>query len=233
MAALKEVKKGKNFVVYTDGQSECILLKNITFSYPHFGRAHSQTDNETGKTRLTWGGVAMLNKDTHEAAYNACEDLLKELLEKKEAKVARDKRCLKDGDSDEDGDIPAEYKNHWYISFSENADPNGKRAPVRPAVRDEFGKFMIDPNKAHDGEYLGRAINAIDTKFYGGCKGSVLIRPWYFNGKAANGQTYPKRLLSGYLGVQWLEDGKPFGNGRIDESAADWDKSDDDDGDGL
>lgn len=233
MAALKEVRKGKNFVVYSDGNSECILLKDIRFSYPNFGTAREQKDNDTGKVRVSWGGVAMMEKGKHDEAKDALHKILSALLTKNEATVAKDKRCLKDGDDEDLGEVPAEYKSHWYVTFNEDASRSGA---VRPAVRDEFGKLVVDPNKAHDAEYVARAIKSIDSKFYGGCYGSVLIRPWYFNGKAKDGKTYPKRLLAGYAGVQFLRDGKPFGSGRIDESTVAWDSDESGDnggGDGL
>lgn len=237
MAALKETGKGKNFVLYTDGENDLVLLKNVRFSFPHYGAKHRQEDKETGKVRNTWGGVAMLPKKTHEVARDELAGIIKRLLEKNEAKVPADKRFLKDGD-DEEADIPEEYKGHWTVSFSESADPGKSgRAPVRPPVRNEFGKLMIDPERGHDADYVRQAVEAIDEKFYGGCWGNVLVRPWYFNGKANNGETYPKRILCGYAGVQLIKtpagcDDKPFGNGRIDSSGAAWDTSDDDD-DGL
>lgn len=230
MAALKEVRKGKNFVVYSDGNNECILLKDVRFSYPNHGTAREQKDNDTGRVRVSWGGVAMLEKGKHDETKEALNKILADLLRKNEATVAKDKRCLKDGDDEDLGEVPAEYKGHWYVTYNEDAARSGA---VRPAVRDEFGKLIVDPGKAHDAEYVARAIKSIDTKFYGGCYGSVLIRPWFFNGKAKDGKTYPKRLLAGYAGVQFLRDGKPFGTGRIDESAADWDTTSDDGGDGL
>jgi hypothetical protein len=229
--ALKEIEKGKNYVVYTDGKAKSILLKGVRFSYPHFGSKHVQKD-EDGNERASWGGVAMLDKDTHEAAKNALEKIIKELLaQNDDAKVAKDKRCLRDGDADDEGDIGAELKNHWYVSFKENAESGGGRAPIRPAVRNEFGKLMIEPEKAHDPDYVRQAIEAIDTKFYGGCYGNVLIRPWFFAGKAKNSsKTFPKRVSAGYGGVQFTKDGTPFGNGRIDESSAAWDSDGSDDG---
>ena len=236
MAALKETTKGKNYVLYTDGTNELVLLKNVRFSFPHYGRKHENKDKDTGKVRNAWNGVAMLPKSTHEAAHDVLVGIMKKMLEVNEAKVARENRFLRDGDNEE-ADIPSEYKDHWYVTFSESADPGKSgRAPARPPVRDQFGKLMIDPERGHDAEYMQAALDLIDEKAYGGCWGNVLVRPWYFNGKAANGETYPKRLLCGYAGVQLIKtpagcDDKPFGNGRIDSSGAAWDTSDEDDED--
>jgi hypothetical protein len=91
----------------------------------------------------------------------------------------------------------------------------------RPAVRDEHGRLMIDPERAHDHEYISGAISAIDDTFYGGCWISVLLRPWYFNGTVkGKAKTFPKRLCCGFTGVKFVKDDKPFGNGRIDDSDA-------------
>ena len=75
-----------------------------------------------------------------------------------------------------------------------------------------------------------------DESFYGGCWGNLLIRPWYFNGKAKGStKTYPKRICCGYNGVQFLKDDTPFGSGRIDDTAAWGGEGDDDtsDNDGM
>lgn len=217
MATLEKVKSGTNFVIYKHGESKLIKIENVRFSYPHFG-AQKEDEDEQGNIKRSWQGVAMLSKQTHVAAKEAFVELMNELMTANEVKIAPEYRCIKNGD-DKDDEL---MHGNWLISFSES----GKN---RPAVRNQKGELITD-------------IEVIDDKFYGGCYGSVLLRPWYFNGKAKNkSKTYPKRICCGFNGVQFLRDGDPFGNGRINDEEAWGDESkssgssdsNDDDGDGL
>lgn len=219
MAALKSVKKGKNFEVFEDERGEKLIrLDNVRVSYPSFGTQKEQEDDNGGKTK-SWGGVAMLPKSTHVEAKDAFMAILNSIMEREKVKIPSEFRCIKNGDERD----KEEYADHWVINFSDK-----KR---RPAVRDEHGRLMIDPERAHDHEYIEGAISAIDEKLYGGCWISVLLRPWYFGGKSkASPKTFPKRLCCGFTGVKFVKDDKPFGNGRIDDSDAWGEPSGGDDG---
>lgn len=216
MAALEVLKKGNNFTLYKNGDERLIKIDNVRFSYPHFGEMQEQ-EGESGKKEKSWGGVAMLPKDTHKEAKDAFMEILNALLTKNEAKVEPQNRCIKNGDDKEDENMAG----HWLITFKEK-DPSR-----RPGVRDKQGKQYTDS----DGNI---STEKIDEAFYGGCWGSVLLRPWYFNGKAKNAtKTFPKRLCCGFTGVQKLKDDTPFGQGRIDDSDAWGVPSNDSGGDGL
>lgn len=211
MAKLVLKKSGKNFKLYTDeaGEEQFIKLENVRFSYPNFGHKREQ-ESDTGKTRESWGGVAMLGKDTHKEAKAELDKIMESILTKNKARVESGNRFLKDGDDKEDENMHG----HWLATFSE-----GKR---QPTIRDENGEIMGDKTE-------------IDDKFYGGCWGHVLIRPWFFNGKAkGDSKTYPKRISCGFTGAQFTKDDTPFGNGRVDDGDA-WDTagSSDDGDDGL
>jgi len=224
---IKSVKKGKNYELFEDDRGEKLIrIDNVRVSYPAFGRQKEQED-DNGGTSKSWGGVAMLDKATHVEAKDAFMAILTAIMDKEKVKIPPEFRCIKNGD-DKDKE---EYNGHWLINFSDK-----KR---RPAVRDENGRLMIDPERAHDHEYIEGALDAIDERFFGGVWISVLLRPWYFNGKSrASAKTYPKRLCCGFTGVKFVKTDKPFGNGRIDDSDA-WGEaseattSDDDAGDGL
>lgn len=195
MASLEKLKEGKNFIVYKSGDQKLIKIENIRFSYPHFGEQR-EDESDTGGTKKSWGGVAMLPKSTHVEAKDAFVAIMNELMAANEVKVPPEYRCIKNGD-DKDDEL---MHGHWLISFSDSK--------VRPSARDERGGLI-------------EGSAAIDEKFYGGCWGSVLLRPWYFNGKAKNStKTYPKRICCGFTGVQFLKDDKPFGTGRIDDTEA-------------
>lgn len=195
MAALETIKTGKNFIVYKSGDQKLIKIEGVRFSYPHFG-VKKVDESDDGSKKESWGGVAMLPKATHVEAKDAFKELMDELMAANEVKIPPEYRCIKNGDDKEDENMAG----HWLITFNDSQR--------RPAVRDQKGGLMIDEH-------------AIDEKLYGGCWGSVLLRPWYFNGKAKNStKTFPKRICCGFTGVQFLKDDKPFGNGRIDDSEA-------------
>jgi hypothetical protein len=206
---LKSVKKGTNFEVFEDDRGEKLIrIDNVRISYPAFGNQKEQED-DSGAVSKSWGGVAMLPKTTHVAAKDAFMAILTGITDKEKVKIPPEFRCIKNGD-DKDKE---EYEDHWVINFS---DKNR-----RPAVRDEHGRLMIDPERAHDHEYIEGALATIDEVFYGGCWVSVLLRPWYFNGKSKkSSKTFPKRLCCGFTGVKFVKDDKPFGQGRVDDSDA-------------
>lgn len=200
MASLEKIKQGPNFIVYKSGDQKLIKIENVRFSYPHFG-AKRVDEDENGNKKENWGGVALLSKEEHVDAKKAFDELMKDLMVANEVKIPAEFRCLKDGDERDD----EHAQGHWTISFS---DSNR-----RPAVRDQRAALMTDET-------------AIDDKFYGGCYGSVLLRPWYFNGQAkGKSKSYPKRICCGFTGVQFLRDGEPFGNGRINDDDAWGDES--------
>jgi hypothetical protein len=214
MASLDKIKQGTNFIVYKNGDQKLIKIENIRFSYPHFGEAREE-EREDGSKKRAWQGVAMLPKSTHVAAKDAFVEIMRELEAANEVRVPPEYKCIKNGD-DKDDEL---MHDHWLISFSES----GKN---RPSARNQKGEIIAD-------------IKVVDDKFYGGCWGSVLLRPWYFNGTAKNStKKYPKRICCGYNGVQFLRDDEPFGNGRIDDTEAWGNESSkgnavDDDDDGL
>ncbi len=200
MASLEKIKQGPNFIVYKSGDQKLIKIENVRFSYPHFG-AKRVDEDENGNKKENWGGVALLSKETHVAAKDAFVELIKELMTTNEVKIPSEYRCIKDGDEKDDENAHG----NWTISFS---DSNR-----RPAVRDQRAVLMTDEA-------------AIDDKFYGGCYGSVLLRPWYFNGQAkGKSKPFPKRICCGFTGVQFLRDGEPFGSGRINDDDAWGDES--------
>lgn len=194
MATMEKLKSGKNFIIYGDGDRKLIKIEDIRFSYPHFGHV-KENEDDNGNVKKSWGGVAMLPKKTHVEAKEAFIGLLNELQDANKVKVPPEYRCIKNGD-DKDDEV---MHGHWLITFNEA----GRHRPPARTVRAEV---ISDPDE-------------IDEVFFGGCWGSVLLRPWFFNGKAKNStKTYPKRLICGYNGVQFLRKDKPFGTGVIDDT---------------
>lgn len=213
MAHMEVVKKGKNFILYKADDRDLIKIEGVRFSYPFFGEQREEESEDDGSKRKSWRGVAMLPKATHGAAKEAFMQLVEKLKNSNKVKIPSEYICLKDGDDKDDESMHG----HWLISFSDS----GKR---RPSVRTVHNEILTESEE-------------IDEMFYGGCWGSVLLRPWYFNGQAkGKKKTYPKRICCGYNGVQFLRGDTPFGSGRVDDTDAWGDESgggDDDDEDGI
>ena len=209
MASLQKLKSGKNYEIYTDGKDKFVKVL-VRISYPHFGVIRTNTDQNTGKTRKSWDGMGLMPKATHKEAYEAINTIIEEIKAnainektgKKGVFVEDSNLFLKDGDKKED----ETGHGHWTINFSD-----GSR---RPTVRRKNGEVMSDEEE-------------IDRLFVGGMWAYVMIRPWYFNGKAKNDpNNYPKRVSAGFVGAQYVKDDEPFGKGSIDDSDA-WGSVDD------
>lgn len=220
MSKLTVVKKIKNLTLFKDERDEHLIrIDNVRLSYPFLGKP-SVDEGDDGTTRTNWRLVGMLNKETHQEAYDFMVKEIKSILTKNEAKVQQDKWFLQDGDEKEDPNMA----DHWLVTASDSKN--------RPSVRDAAGRLFLDP-KERDEDEIEKAIMKIDNTFYGGCWGHILIRPWYFNGKAKTStKTYPKRVSANLVGVLFAKDDKPFGSGRVDESDA-WGDVKQDAGDGF
>lgn len=220
--ALQKIETGDRFEVYTDGKQKVIKLKNVRISFPACGTQKAQQDDDGNDTEdKAWQVTPMLKKGMHDAARARCRKLIDEILlehgtapqgggAKKPLKMEPQYICLKDGDEKD----RAEYEGHWIISASEKTR--------HPTARNVQGDLIMNDSE-------------IDKVFYGGCYANVMIRFWFFNGKA-KGKTkeFPKRVCAGFVGIQFLRDGEPFGQGRIDDTdawgAEDVASSDEDDG---
>lgn len=180
-----------------------IRIDNVRLSFPHIGTPQDN-ENDDGKTVKKFGVTGMLPKKTHNAAKDLIKAVIVKLIEDNETKVAKDKWFLLNGDDKEQ----EEYAGHFVVSTSESK---------RPTARKRDGSAMT-PDEA-------------DEIFYGGCWANIFIRPWYFNGKAKGGKTYPKRVCAGLVAIQFVRDDEPFGQGRIDDDGV-FDEVEGDDFDG-
>lgn len=212
MAERTIVSKVPNAVLYSDGS---IRVDNVRFSYPHFAKPF-ESEGDDGNKKLQYSCDGMMPKSTHGEAKELIKKVITELMTKNDVKVGTSFWFLKDGDKlAEEDDKKELLAGHWVIKSSE------KR---RPSVRKRNGEPMVE--------------SEIEDEIYGGMWGSLLIRPWYFNGKAKNGKTYPKRILANLIGAQKVKDDEPFGEGRVsDDGVFDAvggdDDGFDDDGGGL
>jgi len=218
MAQLKKIKEGENFKVFNDGTSDLILVENVRVSFPSVGHM-KEDEGDNGEIRRSYQSTPMLPKETHLAAKNAFVEIMNKLLTANEAKVPPEYRCIKNGDDTE----REEYQGHWVIASSESR---------RPIARDKRGVLYFDPEKIKDGAQAEAILDKIDDVFYGGVTVNILLRPWYFNGKAkGKTKTYPKRICCGFMGIQHVEDTPSFGQGRIDDTGV-WGAVGDDDAGG-
>lgn len=144
------VKRVKNATLY---EGHFIKISNVRLSYPHLDKPYAGDDGGEPK----FGLVAMLDKKTHKDAIALVESAITDLLKSnKNAKVAKDKRCLRDGDDSD----KEEYSGHYTISARESK---------RPTVRDAEG-VELDKDEIND-------------VFYAGCYADVFIRLWYQDNK--------------------------------------------------
>jgi hypothetical protein len=220
MAALKEIKRVKNAVLLVDaGGVEFVRIDNLRLSYPAYGAAKEETDDNgakvilpNGKAKTAWGGIGLGAKATHTEAKDLVKEVFMRLLAANPgAKVPQSQWAMKDGDHEDiQSKNGAEINaGHWMFSH--------KDSTRRPPVRDAKGDLVLEVDK-------------IDEMFYGGCWADLLVRPWYFNGKPKGStKDVPKRLLLGINGVKFRKDDTPFGNGVVNEEDV-WDTSGDDSG---
>jgi len=206
MSALKVIKSGENVKWMEDGEGQVyLLISKVRLSFPKLAHPELETDDDgrprtdkSGKQKSSFSGVFMMDKSTHKEAFKYCVEIINKLMKDNDAKVATDKKFIKDGD----GETREEYAGQWVISARESK---------RPPVRKRDGSLVIEPDM-------------IESMMPAGVHVNVLIRPWYFNGVVKGAQkTFPKRISCGLAGVQFnSDDGTRYGGGQIDESDV-WD----------
>lgn len=220
---LIKVGEGVNFELFSDkagGKPTVIKLKNVRVSFPAIGTPTDLEDDEGQKTgEQAWQATSMLTKDKHEAARAAARKMIDALLlengtdapggGKKALKMPPEYICMKDGDNL----TRIEYEGHWILASNEKK--------IQPTARTREGDLIRSDAEA-------------DKLFYGGCTANVMVRFWFFNGKA-KGKTkeYPKRICSGLVGIQFMKKTEPFGQGRIDDEDSWGNEGSEEDDDGL
>lgn len=162
-ALIRKLYNGKEQIgaLYEGGY---IKILNARASYPHLDEPYSGDDG--GKPKYSIVGLA--DKTTHEAVKDACIEVIGGLKKaNQDAKVAKDKLFIKDGDgSDKD-----EHEGMWVISAREDK---------RPKVRDGNGDLL--------------EVDEIADAIYPGCYVDIIIRPWFQDN--AYGKRINANLLS-------------------------------------
>lgn len=153
MATRQIVKRGKNYVVYSDGT---MRIDNVRGSYLHADKPYKgkAKRDDGGEAPAKYSVVGILSKETHEAAKAACDEFIRQVLkDNKDAKVGKKDWFIRDGD-DAGKD---EYENAWTINASELK---------KPKCRDRMGELVED----------GEDIRAM---FQSGFWFNILIKPWF------------------------------------------------------
>lgn len=169
-----------------------LRIDNVIASYPHLDKP-SAGDDPNATPKYSIQGLA--NKDTHAEVIALGREVLKKIMDEKKLKIGGDKLFMKDGDKWFEGKDECA---NCYVFTAREAD--------RPTLR------MADGTKLDPKEDL----EEIKNMFYGGCVVSILINPWVQDNK------YGKRINANLRTVKFVEDGTPFGEGRVDDEDA-WD----------
>lgn len=157
MATLEIKKRVKNAVLYTNG---CIRIDNVRGSYVHLDKPYKgKSEDGDGKEAVAkYSIVGILPKGTHgEAKTLILESIAALLKENKDAKVAKDKRFIRDGDDAE----KEEYEGSYTVSAREER---------KPKCRDRNGNLIDE-------------IESIREDFVSGYWFNILIRPWFQDNK--------------------------------------------------
>jgi hypothetical protein len=151
MAQREVVKKVKNAVLYSDGT---MRIDGVRGSYVHLDKPYKGKPKPgDGDGPAKYSIIGIMPKETHVEAKDLIIEVIKKLLaDNKDARVAKDKRFIRDGDDQEKD----EYVDSWTISAREER---------RPKVRDRSGE-LIDLEDVADQCQSGYWYN-------------VLIRPWF------------------------------------------------------
>lgn len=179
-----------------------IFLENVRASYPHLGTPGENEDDD-GNVTKKFGITGMLPKATHKEAKELVKSVIQKLITDNEAKIPNHLWFLKDGDQSE----KETNQGMFLVATSETR---------RPISRDRKANIL--------------EADEADELFYGGCWVNMLIRPWYFNGKAKkSNKTFPKRICASTVSVQFVRDDDPFGDGQINDDGVFDDVGDDGD----
>lgn len=194
------VRKVANAALLKKGEQYFIRVSNVRFSYPHLDKPYKKKGDQ-GVAK--YGVVGLLPKDTHGAARKLINEEIDRIMKENRVKaLPADKKFLRDGDeSDKD-----EHQGHWTLSAREE-----RRPVLKETVDGDL--TLVEPEDAKE-------------TFYGGCWGSLLIRPWFQN------NDFGKRVNAGLTAVTKKGDDDSFGEGRIDEDSVDEAFEEDEDFDG-
>lgn len=147
-ALIRKLKNGSEVVgaLYEGG---IIKILNVRASYPHLDRPYAGDDGGEPKFSI----VGLADKATHQEVKEACVEVIDDLKKaNKNAKVAKDKLFIKNGDDSD----KEECEGMWTISARETK---------RPKVRDGNGDLL--------------EVDEIADTIYPGCYVDIIIRPWF------------------------------------------------------
>lgn len=154
MAEVTVVKKVKNAVLRSDGT---IRIDNVRLSYAHLDKPYAGTNDKGEPGEPKYSVVGLLPKKTHGDAKDLILKVIEDILKaNKNAKIAKDKRFIGNGDDA----AKEEYEGMYTVSARESR---------RPTCRNK-DKSVIDQDEIAD-------------VLYSGCWANILIRPWFQDNK--------------------------------------------------
>lgn len=203
-------EKGEGVTQFTNG----ILRFDGRFSFCYVVDGQEGT-NDDGKKTMAWPTQLYIPKDKGADALKFAVRRVNELLvDNKVAKLAPERKFFRDGNKAKNqntGEPIPEAQGNWIVSARSSAPvllygPRTDPATGKPEV--------IAPSPA------AKAL------FYSGAWGSILVRPWFQDGKKnpKNGLRANAELVA----IQFKRHGDPFGMGRIgaDKAAGGFDSDD-------
>jgi hypothetical protein len=192
---MKTIRKVKNAALLQKGEQLFIRVSNVRLSYPHLDKPFKKKGDQ-GVAK--YGVTGLLPKDTHKEAKKLIDEVIADVLKDNKIKaLAADKKFIRDGDESD----KEEHEGCWTLSAREE-----RRPVLKETVDGELS--LVEPEDAKEA-------------FYGGCWGSLLIRPWFQNNE------FGKRVNAGLSAVTKKADDEAFGEGRIADEDVD-DAFDDD-----
>ena len=198
--ALQIKQQGENFILYTNGY---IKILNCRVSFPHLAE---KSIPKEGKP--FYGITGMMPKgEAHEAAKDILIDQIKAALAEKNITAGHknwffydaDKRNAQNIEDGED-EVRPEYLGHYIFS--------ARDTKIRPKVYNQRGQLVQDKDE-------------VEELVYGGCYCHILLAPWAYN----NTDVKKKGVSATLIGVQFVQNGEPFGAARVDDSDAWGDES--------
>jgi hypothetical protein len=182
------VKKVENATLFDDGT---IVVRNVICSHPHVFKKWAQKPTDTP----AYSCGAYLPKATHQAARDLIAGEIEKIIKAnpKLGELPSDARCLKNGDrKDDEGRFvrKPEERGNWTLATRDAA-----RRPV-----------VVGPDKSN-----WSMNEEMHKRIYGGCIINLRFRLW------AQNNDYGKKVNGGIVGVQFVKDGTPFGEGHIAE----------------
>ena len=190
---------------------DVIFLSNVRLSFPHLIEPQKQTDQKTGKERISYNGDFIMSPDHAGFAHFMqryavlMSEHVKEHAQQVMQMIAADRksRCYGSGAERMNKKTFQPYDGYGGMVYI----TAGRDTP--PQMIQENGQ-PVDPANTMAYQQLAR-------KMYGGCRVNAAVKPWVQ--KPNPEKQYSWGIRCDLVAVQFAGDDTPFGEGNIDASA--------------